>query len=52
MHVPSDDGYKGERTCLFFLIGCLTYVVDFSFGRSIGVSWRSVQTYLRLRALR
>lgn len=35
MHTSSGDVYQEERACLFFLVGHLTYVVDFSFGRTI-----------------
>ena len=53
MHGPSGDGdrYQDERACLFFLMSHLIYVHDFSLGScSKAGSWRSVQTYLRLKA--
>lgn len=53
MHGPSGgvDRYQDERVCMFFLMSHFIYVHDFSLGSySAARSWRSVQTYLRLKA--
>lgn len=52
MHTSSGDVYQEERACLLFLVGHITTVVSFSFGRSIVGGWRLVQIHLRWKVLR